>query len=80
MLSVDDKDMIHTFYNCSIGSAEMLLGADMSKKSVLEKIDKSYLCMITGERAQATGHGLAVIPSEKCSQTDILFVKTKQVK
>lgn len=67
---------VHTFYNTPI----MLIGGDHSKESVFKDIDKSYQCKLTGEQAQAMQHGLVVVPSKKCKQSDLLFVETKKEK
>ena len=73
MLLIKDG-MVHTFYNFARG----LIGADHNLKSITEDIDKSYECRLTGKHAQAMGHGLAVIPTKKCQQSDVLFVETKK--
>ena len=67
-------EMTHTFYSGPFG----LLGADHNKKSLFDDIDKSFMCKKTGQQAMSMGHGLAIIPSKKCKQSDILFVETKQ--
>ena len=79
MLLISDKGMVHTFYNITVGGVQILSGVYISKESVYKHIDESYLCKTTCKRTQKTGHGLAVIPNETCSQSDILFVKTKRV-
>jgi len=67
------KGMVHTFYNMPFG----LLGGDHSKKSVLDDIGKAFNVKRTGEIAQSMGHGLVIIPSKECNQSDLLFVETK---
>lgn len=69
----DDK-MVHTFYNQPWG----LIGGDHSKESIFKDIDESFMCKKTGEQAQGMGHGLVIIPYEKCKQSDLLFVETKK--
>lgn len=70
----NEEDMTHTFFNMVFG----IIGSDHSKKSILKDIDKSHMCKKTGEQALAMGHGLVVIPAEKCKQSDLLFVETKK--
>jgi len=72
MIKVRDG-MVHTFFNMPVG----LLGCDHSKESVLKDIDNSFMCKKTGEQAQAMGHGLVIIPHNKCKQSQLLFVETK---
>lgn len=69
-----DKNMCHVFNNLPCG----LIGGDHSKKSVFKDIDNSFECRITGEQAMKMGHGLAIIPSKECNQSEILFVETKK--
>ena len=71
---VKEDGMVHTFYNASFG----LIGGDHSKESVFEDIDNSFVCKRTGKQTQALGHGLVVIPKEKCLQSDLLFVETNE--
>lgn len=73
MVAIRGDGMVHTFYNPPIG----LVGGDHSVESVFEDIDNSYMCKITGNQAQDTGHGLVIIPSKECKQSDLLFVETK---
>jgi len=75
MVLINENGMIHTFLN----TGGMLIGGDHSKESVFEDIDKAYVCKKTGEQAQRMHHGLAIIPSKECNQSDILFVETKSV-
>lgn len=74
LVYVKDDGMVHTFYNVPIG----LIGGDHSKESIFEDIDKAFMCKRTGKQAEAMGYGLAIIPSEACKQSDILFVETKK--
>ena len=70
-----ENGRVHTFLNNpNFG----LIGADWQESSVIEAIDESYICKKTGPEAQKIGHGLAIIPSEECYQSDIIFVKTKK--
>lgn len=66
--------MVHTFCNLPFG----LVGGDHSVKSVFDDIDNAFMCKKTGKQAQAMGHGLVIIPSENCRQSDLLFVETKE--
>lgn len=74
MVLADENGMVHTFYNVPFG----IIGGDHELESVLQDIDDSFICKKTGPQAMAMGHGLAVVPSEHCKQSDILFVETKQ--
>lgn len=71
-----NDNMIHTFYNAPWG----LIGMNHTKESVIEDIDNSFMCKLTGKQAQATGYGLVIIPTKKCKQSDLLFVETNEVK
>ena len=73
---VRDDKMVHTFYNPSIG----LVGGDHNYDSIMKDIDNAEECNVTGEQAQAMGHGLAIIPKGTQKQNDILFIETKQSK
>ncbi|MEK6879893.1 MAG: hypothetical protein AABY22_09815 [Nanoarchaeota archaeon] len=66
------NNMAHTFYNLSFA----LVGGNHDKKSLFHDIDSSYMCKKSGKQAIAMGHGLVIIPSEKCKQSDLLFVET----
>ncbi len=67
-----NNGMVHTFLN---GSG-MLVGADHSKKSIYKDIDNAERLEITGNSAQAMGHGLAILPKGAKLHGDILFVET----
>jgi len=69
-----NKGMVHTFYNAPWG----LIGGDHSYKSICKDIDNSFICKITGKQAQAMGHGLVIMSSKECKQSDLLFVETKK--
>ena len=71
-----DDNMVHTFLNTPIG----LIGADHSKESIYEDIDKAFLCKKTGKMAQEMGHGLVILPREKCKQDELLFVETNELR
>lgn len=72
MLLVRDG-MVHTFLNAPWG----LMGADHELKSICKDIDGAYMCKLTGEQAQALGHGLVIIPNKISTQSDLIFVETK---
>lgn len=76
MILVDAEGMVHTFYNLPFG----LVGGDHSKKLILKDINNAFMCKRTGKQAQGMNHGLVIIPSKKCKQSDLLFVKTKPIK
>jgi hypothetical protein len=73
MVLVKEDNIVHTFYNLPFG----IIGGNHSKKSVFNDIDKAYMLRLAGEKANALGHGLVIIPSKICKQSDILFVETK---
>jgi hypothetical protein len=70
---LSDGDQVHTYYNLPFG----LIGADWTKAQVFKAIDDAVLLKKTGPDALKMGHGLAVLPSLPCKQSDILFVETK---
>jgi len=71
-----NKNEVHTFYNMPFG----LIGADWSKKDVLDKLKKADKIEITGETARSMNHGLAVYDDIAKWQSDILFVETDKEK
>jgi len=73
IIAFNKKGMAHTFYNAPWG----LIGGDHSKKSLFKDIDNAIECKITGEQALGMGHGLSIIPTYPCKQSDIIFVETK---
>jgi hypothetical protein len=62
---------IHTFLN---PGTNFLVGADWTRAQIL-KAFKKYNVEVTGEHAQASGHGLAFFDGQKH-----VFVATKQKK
>jgi hypothetical protein len=66
-----DGDSIHTFRDAAV-----LIGADWSRKDIIDAIQKSELREITGPGARGSGHGLAVYPKNAIYHSDILFVET----
>lgn len=68
-------DTIHTFYNCGV-----LIGGDWDRTGVIEKINRSDVIEITGEKARALGHGLAVYNKDTRLLSDVLFVETDKDK
>lgn len=74
MLYIKEDKTIHVFTNIPFG----LLGCDYPLKEVIKRIDESYKCKLAGKQAQELGHGLVLVPSEKCKQSDLLFVETKE--
>lgn len=66
-----DSDIVHTFRNPS----GIMLGADWSKKSVIEAINKYQDALqLTGSMARGMGHGIALFDD------DILFIETDKNK
>ncbi len=69
-------DTIHTFYNCGFS----LIGGDWDRTGVIEKINRSDVIEITGEKARALGHGLAVYNKDTTLLSEVLFVETDKDK
>lgn len=67
-----DTDEIHT----QIQSGMMFVGADWSRDDIIDKIQKSEICELTGPIARGMGHGLALYNKNAKYQRDILFVET----
>jgi len=67
------KGMAHTYYNLPIG----LIGADHDKESIIEDMKNAHTIVETGPESKKIGHGVAVVPSMPCKQSDILFIETK---
>jgi len=63
-----EGDKVHTFRQ----SGPMLIGADWSKKDILEVMEKHEI-LETGPRAQGMNHGLALI-----DKSGHLFIATKK--
>ena len=70
-----DNDNIHTFYNLPIG----LVGADWSKKDIIDKLKKVDTIELTGEVARSINHGLAAY-NKNAKQSDVLFIETDKEK
>lgn len=67
-----DGDYVHTTYQTGF----VFVGADWSRKEIIEKIKKSEKREITGPHARAMRRGLALYPQGAKFQSDILFVET----
>lgn len=67
-----DGDYVHTFYNGSFG----LLGADWRKEEILEKLRKSEVIELTGNKARAMNHGMCAYNKDTKYHSDILFIET----
>jgi hypothetical protein len=63
-----DKDSIHTFRQ----AGGTLLGADWDRKDLIKALNK-YDAEVTGENAQALGHGMAFR-----DEYGYLFIETKK--
>jgi len=70
-----DKGMIHTFYNAPFG----LIGGNHSLSSIKKDLKNAYLIKKTGEQALNMAHGVVIMPSEKCKQSDLLFIETIEI-
>lgn len=66
-----DGDSIHTFRDAAV-----MIGADWSRKDIIDAIQKSERREITGPGARGIGHGLALYPKNAKYHSDILFVET----
>lgn len=71
-----DGDSIHTFYNPGFG----LVGADWSRESLLDKLEKSDILELTGPMAREMGHGMCAYDKTAKTQADILFIETDEEK
>ena len=71
-----DGDSVHTFYNPGFG----LVGADWSRKDIINKIQGSEIVELTGEIARGMGHGICVYNEDTKLHSDILFIETDESK
>lgn len=71
-----DKEDIHTFRNPGFG----LMGADMSKEALLEKINGCDILELTGPQARGMGHGMCAYNRTAKYQGDLLFIETDEEK
>lgn len=69
-----DGESVHTFYNPRFG----LVGADWDKNEVIDKLRKSDIIELTGEKARGTGHGICAYDKTTKYQDDILFIETDE--
>jgi len=67
-----DGDSIHTFINGGFG----LMGADWSKDSLIDKLQKSDCIELSGEMAKNMKHGLCAYDKTAKYQSDLLFIET----
>ena len=72
--SVVDGDEVHTFRNSVSGEVSLLIGADISRASILSKIER-FQCFLAGPGATAMGHGLVIRDIEDSP----LFVQTAPI-
>lgn len=71
-----DGDFVHTFYNYEFG----LVGADLSKDEIIDKINSSEIIELTGENARKMGHGMCLYDKNTKWHSEILFVETDEEK
>ena len=71
-----NSEMIHTFYNPGFG----LVGADWSRKEIVEKINNSDIIELTGNTARKMSHGMCAYNNNAKFQSDILFIETDEKK
>lgn len=72
-----DGDSVHTFYdNPGFG----LVGADWSRKDIINKIQGSEIVELTGKIARGMGHGICVYNEDTKLHSDILFIETDESK
>jgi hypothetical protein len=69
-----DEDEIHTFV-----SEPFLIGADWSRKDILDKLKKSTI-ELSGPGASAMGHGIAAYTVDGKSYKGLLFIETNAEK
>jgi hypothetical protein len=74
LASVVDGDEVHTFRNSVSGDVSFLIGADISRASILSKIER-FPCFMAGPGATAMGHGLCIRDIEDSP----LFVQTAPI-
>lgn len=65
-------EIIHTFCNVSTG----LIGANWSRAEIENKLMASDYIEVTGEQAQALGHGICAYNKDTKWQSEILFIAT----
>lgn len=74
VLAVNEEGEVHTFMNFSHG----LVGCDHSISSIKKDLKNAHVIKKAGKQALEMGHGIVIVPSEKCTQSDLLFVETKE--
>lgn len=67
-----NKGRVHTFYNMPFG----LIGGDHSLSSIKKDLKNAFLIKKTGKQALNIGHGIVIVPSDGCKQSDLLFIET----
>ena len=63
---------------CQIGMS--FVGADWSKKEIIDKITKSDIRELTGPHSRSMNHGLVVYDESAKMQSDLLFIETDRAK
>lgn len=71
-----ERDGIHVFINGPFG----LIGTDLDRQEILDKLKSADKIELTGETARNLGHGLAVYNDNAKLQSDILFIETDEEK
>lgn len=69
-----DGEYVHTFINGGFG----LMGADWSREEILDKLQKSEVIELTGEKARSMGHGMCAYNKNAKWQSDLLFIETNE--
>lgn len=66
-----DGDSIHTFVNPGFG----LVGADWSRKDILNRLRSVNRIEICGDNAKRMGHGICAY-NDGCAHDSVLFIET----
>lgn len=67
-----EGEYVHTFYNPDFG----LVGADIKRDELIDKLRKSDYIELTGEQAKSMKHGLCAYNKTMQNHSDILFIET----
>jgi len=72
LCAFSDDDTVHTFRQEGFG----LFGCDLSKRELVEKMDKAEFIEIAGPYMYSMKHGIALVPKEAQWQSEIIFLET----
>lgn len=71
-----EKEDIHTFINVAFN----LVGADISRCDLEDRLMKADFIEVCGEQARSLGHGICFYNKSALYQSDIIFVETDEEK